>query len=158
MLPALLALTLAGQDTAARPRDGIPDPDACLESIQTPSGAMHVRRANCITFLPQREFDGLWINDFEGSTFLEGAHVLADASVRHAPRDVWLEIERARFPAITPPLLRSHVFRVRFRGRAAAYAYPQSIAGYGHMNAFGRLVAVDEVLTIKDLGPAPPGG
>jgi len=37
---------------------------------------------NCVDLAPATEMDGVWVNEFEGSAFYEGARSIADVSAR----------------------------------------------------------------------------
>ena len=104
--------------------------------------------------LPERVIEGVWLDDFEGQVFYEGARTLAD--VRH-PATAWIETDfspavRDRWHLAGP--LCGHAYRVRFVGSFAVRqpTGPMLLGGYGHMGAFENLVVVDRLLVVTDLG------
>lgn len=98
-----------------------------------------------------REFSGVWLNRFEGSSFHEGARDLKAA--RDDRQSIWLSMtdEAAAAPGFHP--LPNHAYRLRFTGRAARDMKARPPFGYGHMGMSAGLVVVDQVAEAVDLGP-----
>ena len=108
----------------------------------------------CIKFDRARVIEGVWINEFEGSQFFEGAHNLREAARRHD--NVWLTIdEKSETPAgLKRPS--GHAHYMRFLGMTAHDMHRACGHGYGHLECSAGLVLVDRVLAAVDLGEIPP--
>jgi len=112
----------------------------------------------CVDLTPPRTFVGVWIDEFEGSRFVEGARSWADA--QRDRRTVWLNphdpLKRGKV-SFGP---RGHAYRVTFVGRQARDGNRKPLEGYGHFGMGQGLVVVDEFLSAEDLGdrPVPPAG
>ena len=152
MIALLLAATLAA--SAAEPPTPALDP-RCYRREVTNNVPLIVYLGDrvCVDFEPPRIFEGLWIDAFEGSSFIAGARSLADRPA--TGESVWLTIDaesrvparfrRARYPA--------QVYRVRFRGRGARDMHRRPLEGYGHLGMSAGVVLVDEMLAMESLGP-----
>jgi hypothetical protein len=155
MVPGLAALvTLAPISSASNA--------ACRAAPASATTIVEHDRA-CLTMLATREFEGIWVDAFEGSRFVEGAHSLMELDPQ-SPQ-VWLDIDRplertpvmraAGIPAARADIYRPHAYRVKFRGaRAPTRSGHDSfgfVNGYGHMGMFSDLVVVDHVYAIVDL-------
>jgi hypothetical protein len=105
----------------------------------------------CLSFDPPRTIEGVWINQFEGSEFFEGARDLSDVGKRR--ESVWF-----RHDEQSTGLARvagGHAYRIRFLGRNVKDMHRRAcFNGYGHMGCSEGLVLVDSVLELTDLGPA----
>ena len=110
-------------------------------------------------FQPTREFSGIWINEFEGSRFIENGRSLADVPGWHEGEQVWLDMEHSRWADNNWRRYPGHVYRVRFRGRAACDMHRETamMGGYGHLGMSNGLVVVDYLYELDDLGEAPRG-
>lgn len=109
---------------------------------------------NCYRFDQPRSFKGIWLYEFEGSTFLEGATsvpkerpVYGDTAWLHydpAAIDPKPQYNRAREGEDCYSI---HAFEIEFIGR-------HSPEGHGHMGLFGSEIWVEKMLSAKPL-PAP---
>ena len=99
-------------------------------------------------FGPTRRFRGVWVNDFEASSFVEGARTLAEAL--HSFKRIWLTTDEATtFPGKLRPH-RREVYQIEFEGRATRIKKPGE--GFGHLGMSSGLVVADRVLSIRDVG------
>lgn len=108
---------------------------------------------NCYRFDPPRRFKGIWLYEFEGSTFLENATSVPTRRPAYSDT-AWLMYDPA---AIDPkpeynrysngrncyPI---HAFEVDFVGR-------RSPEGHGHLGLFGSEIWVDKMLSARSLRP-----
>lgn len=108
----------------------------------------------CVDFEPPREITGVWIFQFEGSAFVEGANTLEEA-IKARP-SIWLTIDReTKYPAgFQANPMEAHAFRVRFMGRFAKEMSRKPIEGYGHFGMYPGLVLMDRLIVWEDLGRA----
>ena len=103
----------------------------------------------CYRLLPARRYKGIWLDEFEGSRFFEGASTPAEVKSRYrALRGrqgrgaEWLNFSQS----LEPSLRRRHdndhstMFLIDFVGRRAAYK-----GRYGHMGVYDSLMIVDKV-------------
>ena len=105
----------------------------------------------------QREFSGVWLYEFEGSSFVEGATAVPTVRPDYETTD-WLE-----YPSVPPGALRDiqaglaaeglecqpvQAFRVRFTGRRTRHP-----PGTGHLGLWRTKVTVERTLAIERLGP-----
>lgn len=108
---------------------------------------------NCVRFDPPREYDGIWLYEFEGSTFLEHAKVVPKKRPpwHSAP---WLDYDPVKIDP-KPEYNRDdsgqgcfpiHAFAIRFIGR-------RDPNGGGHLGSWNSNIIVDRVLSAKPLGP-----
>lgn len=104
-----------------------------------------------------REFAGVWLYEFEGSSFVEGATAVPEVRPDHETTD-WLE-----YPSVPPGAARDmqaglaaeglecqpvQAFRVRFAGRRT-----QHPLGTGHLGLWRSKVTVERTLAFERLGP-----
>lgn len=109
----------------------------------------------CLTFDPSRTISGIWINEFEGSSFHENMKRLND--VQSGKYDVWLSIDNDT--AMSPELERrgfGRAYKITFIGRNARDMLGKSSGGYGHGSLYKDLVIVDRVIDLEDVGHAAP--
>ncbi|MGN6277883.1 MAG: hypothetical protein ACTHM8_04060 [Sphingomonas sp.] len=141
-----------------------PAPNAACRAVPTSETTVVERDRACLKMLPTRKFEGIWVDAFEASRFVEGARSLKELS-SPSPQ-VWLDIDRplkmtavmraAGIPAARTDIYRPHAYLVKFRGARAptlsgrnGLGFPN---GYGHMGIFPDLVVVDRFDAIVDLG------
>lgn len=137
--PALLLL-LAAQDA--------PDPPRCHRTVSYADNKFE--RHGCTEFETQREFTGLWINEFEGQRFVEDATSAADIPRGRGAHQIWFEVDAQT--GMPPEWKRSRgarLYWVRFRGKAAKDMRRKPMEGYGHFGMSSGIVLVDEVLEIR---------
>ena len=108
---------------------------------------------SCYRFGPPKRFKGVWLYEFEGSTFLEGATSVPTS--RPAYQDTaWLNYDPE---SINPGLdfngydtardcYPIHAFEIEFIGQ-------RSPEGHGHMGIFGSEIWVQKMLSAKSLSP-----
>lgn len=159
MIALLLALTqpAAAQPAAAPPAPApAATPDRCWTVERHGATPVHVYRGDrvCVDLAPAREMQGVWINEFESSSFHEGARTTAEAIAR--PRRAWLTIDGQ---TRTPPgftRLRGHAYRITMIARPARDMNRKPAEGYGHMGVSPGLVVAERIVAMEDLGPARP--
>ncbi len=147
VLAVLAALSISATDVAREA--------ACFRD-ETQNGIkfqVYLGDRVCVRFDPPRVIQGVWINNFEGSGFMEGAHSLNDAN--RSTDSVWLTIdEKSETPPELPRAPNYRAYRIRFVGRTAHDMHRQPCRdGYGHLGCWAGLVLVDHVITAVDLGP-----
>jgi hypothetical protein len=152
---SLLTLMLGGQDSAARPRV-IEKEDRCSRTVRTGNSTVVEYKGDrsCVDFGPPRPFIGLWINEFEGSRFVENGTSLADLPRGNKGDSIWLNIDEGKWLGRWTRRY-GHVYRVRFQGRAALDMHRKPLEGYGHFGMSPGLVIVDELAELTDLGEVP---
>lgn len=105
-----------------------------------------------VDFTAPREISGIWIDEFEGSSFHEGVHDLKEARERR--HSVWLDMDE---DSVVPPAFHAtdygHAYRLTFIGRTARDMHRSPLEGYGHLGVSPGLVRVDRLLQWEDLGP-----
>lgn len=104
-----------------------------------------------------REFAGVWLYEFEGSSFVEGATAVPTVRPDYETTD-WLE-----YPSVPPGAARDmqaglaaeglecqpvQAFRVRFTGRRTRHPL-----GTGHLGLWRSKVTVERTQDIERLGP-----
>lgn len=112
----------------------------------------------CVDFDEPRIFEGIWIDEFEGQAFVEGATRRAD--LKPGTRHPWFNTYEALKPFTKPTgssSTRRQLYKVRFVGRQAADMDRQALQGYGHFNMSPGLLLLDEMLSIEplDAGSTP---
>jgi hypothetical protein len=125
---------------------------------QTRSGAYKMMTYKgdraCVALAPSSQFEGLWVDAFEGSAFYVDALSVDELGKRKDA--VWLTIDgKSRVPAWFKPVMNRHVYRLRFLGRAARDMNRPPLEGYGHLGMSPGLILVDDMLQMRDLGPLP---
>ncbi len=105
---------------------------------------------------PPREYVGIYLDEFEGQRFFEGARSLKEVDRRGAD-NVWMEINIVALGAAFGIKRREPwtAYLVRFdgrkRSRSIAGVHP---CGYGHMGASNAEISVDRMLSVQTLGRA----
>ncbi len=140
---------------AAPPLQRIYLPPPCNREVGEGSRKSLVYRGDriCVdTDLP-RIYEGVWIDEFEGQSFAEGATTRADLDP--AALRPWFNTEEA-LKQFTKPrgskgLWYGQLYRVRFVGRQAVDMNRQPSRGYGHFSLYPGLVILDEMLSIEPL-------
>lgn len=118
---------------------------------------------------PDRTFSGVWLYEFEGSTFLEGADDVPNSKVsRHDA--AWLklhprEIDPGRLhPTIIDPTqdydrydeeqdcYPKFAFAISFEGAETTYSEkPLNLPGAGHLGLWGSDITVDRIISVQPL-------
>ena len=105
---------------------------------------------------PRREHSGVWLYEFEGSSFVEGATEAPARRPAYEDTD-WLEwYDWGPAAALMDPNLSNvdcytvQPFRVTFVGRRSRYPF----GGVGHMSVWRSKVKVDRMISIERLGPS----
>ncbi|MGK6355469.1 hypothetical protein ACMGDH_09585 [Sphingomonas sp. DT-207] len=100
----------------------------------------------CVDFAAPREFTGIWIDEFEGSRFVEGVRDTSALPGFDQGKRVWLEIDdESRMPKAWRREPSQQLYRVRFLGRASRDQDRPEAMGYGHLGMSHGLVLVDEM-------------
>lgn len=108
---------------------------------------------NCYRFDQPRRFKGIWLYEFEGSTFLDGATSVP--TKRPADGDTaWLRYDPAKIDpkpeydkyTVKRNCYTIYAFEIEFIGR-------RSPEGHGHFGFFGSEIEVDKMLSAKPLQP-----
>ena len=119
----------------------------------------------CIALAPDRAYEGLYLDAFEGQRFFEDVTNPADLPERW---DVTIDqrpgaiVRAATFPAsyVAPLTYRPRLFRVRFIGAAPVEGacqfggHPLRLC-YGHMGMVPQLVVADRILSAEYVGDLP---
>lgn len=136
---------------------GQPDPESrCYTVVEQPDGVVridHIGSRACYDFLPPRRFSGVYVDEFEGQTFLEGAGE-AERYVVPCRRvwftiDDWSDIDAWKGFGAKDRL--SRVWLLDFIGRENRPLANGSL-GYGHLGASDAEVIVDRVVSARLLG------
>ena len=115
----------------------------------------HVGDRKCLTFDPPRTISGIWINEFEGSSFHEDMKSLS--KVQSSKYDVWLSIDNDT--AMSPELERrgfGRAYKITFIGRNARDMPGKPTGGYGHGSLYKGLIIVDRVIDWEDIKHSNP--
>ncbi len=107
---------------------------------------------SAIRYTDEREWDGVWINDFEGSEFIEGATSLA--GLRRKVARAWFDDrDRAAFndTGFVPGPF-GKVYRIRFTGRRSIDAPPGSRCAFGHMGMSTATIIATRITAMEPLG------
>ncbi len=115
---------------------------------------------DCGRFRAARSFEGVWIDEFEGSRFVEGARSYEDARRRPvADRQVyWLAIDDKSDIANVLPRRYGTAYRIRLIAREKlpeAQRSRFSLPGFGHMGMWHRSILVDAVRSAEVIRIAP---
>jgi hypothetical protein len=113
----------------------------------------------CLTFDPPRTISGIWINEFEASSFHENIKRLSDIrlDIESSDEKVWLTIDDKTL--ISPELKRrgfGRAYRIKFIGRNVSDMHRKPGDGYGHGSLYSGLMLVERVIDWEDIGPADP--
>lgn len=127
------------------------------------SGAEFVVRGpdrDCRRFRAARSFEGVWIDEFEGSLFVEGARSYDEARRRPAsdPQVYWLAIDAKSDIAKVVPRRYGTAYRIRLiaremlpEGKRSRFSLP----GFGHMGMWHQSILVDAVRSAEVIRTAP---
>jgi hypothetical protein len=107
----------------------------------------------CFKMLPAKRFRGIWLDEFEGSIFIDGARDVetTKAELRRslaapvAHRE-WLGWNDADRDALFPRSSNARLVAVDFIGRRTAYP-----GRYGHMGMSSSEVVVDRVISVRPI-------
>jgi hypothetical protein len=131
------------------------DYSACYREIVHPKvGRLKARvddLRTCIDFDPPRLMSGVWINEFEGQTFREGASSWIDPRICGTSTWIeikWPEVEKIMAETVRPGELAPFVYRITFIGQRT-----RRRGEYGHFGMFDRLVVVNEIKSVERLVP-----
>lgn len=133
----------AGNASARVPRDLSDDP--CFRRVG--NVWHHVGERNCVALLPRQRMRGVWIYDFEESSFIPNAGSIPRANNRVRFRvnlDVVPE-DVARVSGTPLSTREAQAFAIDFLGRRS-----NSIEPYDEY-----VVVVDRIISARYLGPAP---
>lgn len=112
----------------------------------------------CVDLDMPRVYEGIWIDEFEGQAFAEGANSRADLKLKPAMRRPWFNTYEALKPFTKPVRnggpYNGRLYKVRFVGRQAVNMNREPLRGYGHFNMWPGLIVLDEVLSIEPLDAA----
>ena len=129
--------------TVRRDYDGI----AVLENIRTDQ---------CFKMLPQKQYRGIWLDQFESSMFFEGELSVAvvEAKIRRDPRmrklrREWLSWNEQQFKTQSSAPPQNRYFLIDFIGRRTAYP-----GQYGHLGMSRSEIIVDRMLSLRPVGEA----
>jgi hypothetical protein len=149
---------------ASVPRLADPAGSAACQVAKTQHDPVTKARA-CIALSPDRMYDGLYIDGFEGQFFLEGVH---DPNAAHRATDTWIILRRrdladiVRYPAgyRRPDIYQPTVYRLRFRGAepsdgACRFGVKPMRLCYGHMGMMPKLVVADRIVSADYVGDLP---
>lgn len=110
----------------------------------------------CVDFTPARRISGIWIDQFEGSAFYEGAQDLAALGARKDR--IWLSFDDGSIiPFGFKRVGSGNAYRLTFVGRNARDMKRKPIEGYGHFGMSAGLVLVDRLVEWVDLGRLESG-
>lgn len=102
---------------------------------------------------PERRFSGIYVDDFEGQRFFEGAKTLADVDLKARPW-VWfapdIVAHGAKFGIQRRRL--GDAYRLVFRGVKRTRASRVPVCGYGHMSVFEAEIGLTRLERIERLG------
>ena len=105
---------------------------------------------------PRRQFSGVWLYEFEGSTFVEGATGIPEARPSYEEAD-WLEwADWPRLEALMEESLQNgdchtvQPFLITFVGRRTHSPF----GGAGHLGHWRSEVTVDRPISAERLGPS----
>lgn len=95
--------------------------------------------------------EGIWVNNFEGSSFFEGAEEINDVDLNK--RERWMHIDSQTI--VSSVFLKEwrHAYRIKMIGCDATTKLRAASSGYGHFGLYSGLVVVNEILEWEDLGP-----
>lgn len=107
------------------------------------------RGPDCYRYEDPRVFNGIWRNEFEGSSFYEGRTSLPENYVVH--REAWLNLSEEALANPEIRLLydsRPAVIQINFVGRRTAHR-----GSHGHLGLWPHDIIVDEVINYHIIGP-----
>lgn len=156
----LLAALLLMQGAATAP-PGIAAPVCRRE--ERPAGTVTVSRGpncDCRRFRATRSYEGVWIDAFEGSQFVEGAQTYDEARRRPASDQAvyWLDIDGESDVAKVIPRRYGTAYRIRLIAKemlSEAQRSQFSLPGFGHMSMWHRSLLVDQVQAAEVIRTPP---
>ena len=95
----------------------------------------------CYKMLPTQRMRGIWLNEFEGSTFYPGATTSHPRSNGHL---IWLDTSRTKL--VNNWAKPGRAVLLEFYGRRTRYR-----GSYGHMGLFDLEIIVDRVISAREL-------
>ena len=125
------------------------DSDPCLRRV--PGGWKHIGWKNCLEFLPPAKMKGIWIQDFEESSFLPGGGEIPKPDNRDR-FTIFLDIDAAAVSKITGTPLdmtRARAVELNFVGRQSKYPGPY------YTGTNDQVVVVDRIISARYLGVVP---
>lgn len=144
----MIALMLPFALMSTQPRDCF-----AKEIMNGVSVLRYLGDRKCIDFQPPRIFHGVYVDEFEGQAYYDGATSIEE--IRRRGDNVWFSVDdETRFSAhFKGRGFRSPAYLVTFRGREATDMDREPLKGYGHMGMSAGVVLVDELIEAKPLGP-----
>lgn len=103
----------------------------------------YISPRNCYRFGPEKEFDGIYFDEFEGQFFIEGARPATHYKLKEL---VWLTIDDKtdlNGHELSAPL-KSRIWHIKFVGRKTKVK-----AFYGHGGVFENEIIVDKILSAR---------
>ena len=151
---AIALLATAPANPLEELRKSAEEARACSDLVVENGTRVRVYRGDraCVAFDDARSYEGVWVYQFEGSRFYEGATSLADLP-EPDPR-VWFSTDAETQWPDAPVERSGRAYRVRFVGRQAADMDRKPLFGYGHFGASAGLVLVDRFEQLEDIGSA----
>jgi|GEM_PF-1486059 len=108
---------------------------------------------DCFRFSEEREYSGVWVDKFEGSTFVEGASRLP-SEITLDERSVWLSVPSSLYEQGLMPRRDYEsecssfaAYRLQFLGR-------ERIGAAGHFGMWSKEIVVDELLEVEMVAPS----
>jgi len=118
--------------------------NSCVEKIRSGGIQAMGTTDQCFKMEPQRNWQGLWRNDFEGSRFCPAP---ARQCMFETPGDrIRLDTRDPQFPQ--PEGMRGALYAIEFIGRKTAYPFLE--------DPFGYEMIVDRLISLKKIEPPPP--
>jgi hypothetical protein len=134
-------------------------PCASRQKIQGTDVIVGVPFDQCYKMLPPKRYRGVWLDEFEGSAFFEGARGAGEVRAAIARRSdawpssqVWLDWpENGGATALpTKTSANARLVVMDFVGRRTVYA-----GSYGHMGGSQHEILVDRMLSAKPIYQSP---
>ncbi len=115
---------------------------------------------DCRRYRAARSSEGVWIDEFEGSQFVEGARSYDEARRRRAsnPTVYWLAFDKRSEMTKVVPRRHGTAYRIRLIAREMlpeAQRSRFSLPGFGHMGMWHRSLLVDVVRSAEVIRIAP---
>lgn len=146
----------AGYDGVARLVSGEDPMRRCYTTTREPGGTTrydYVGARACYDFLPPRRFTGVYVDEFEGQMFIEGAREAARYTI--PCRWVWFTVDEKSdvraWKGFNPQDDLSSVWLLDFVGRETRPA-AGGLMGYGHLGASDAEVIVDRIVSARLVG------
>ena len=98
----------------------------------------------------EREFEGVWVNEFEGSSFYEGVEHAEMVDLED--RQLWLRIDSQT--ALPPDFPQTgQMYRITMRACSASKRLRSRGRGYGHFGLWQGMVVAEEIVEWELIGP-----